>query len=69
MTHIPFVITGVMAGIIGCLGEMMVVHNFSVNPKGRIGDAVTGVAMDNIMTTLGASIVAIMGGIFLEVTH
>ncbi len=65
LTHIPFVITGVMAGIIGCLGEMMVVHNFSINPKGRIGDGIVGVSMDNIVTTLGAAIVAIMGGIFL----
>jgi len=65
MTHMPFVITGILAGIIGCLGEMLVVHNFSINPKGRIGDAIVGVAMDNIITTLGASIVAIMGGIFL----
>lgn len=65
LTHIPFVVTGIMAGLIGCFGEMMVVHNFSVNPKGRIGDAITGVAMDNIVTTLGAAIVAIMGGIFL----
>ena len=44
---------------------MMVVHNFSVNPKGRIGDAIVGVAMDNIVTTMGAAIVAVMGGIFL----
>ncbi|MFA6161193.1 MAG: hypothetical protein WC766_03365 [Patescibacteria group bacterium] len=65
LTHTPFVITGILAGIIGCMGEMIVVHNFSVNPKGRIGDAVVGVAMDNIVTTLGASIVALMGGIFL----
>ena len=65
LTHIPFVITGVLAGLIGCFGEMMVVHNFSVNANGRIGDAIVGVAMDNIVTTLGASIVAIMGGIFL----
>lgn len=65
LTHIPFVVTGIMAGLIGCFGEMIVVHNFSVNPKGRIGDAIVGVAMDNIVTTLGASIVAIMGGIFL----
>jgi len=65
LTHIPFVIAGIMAGVIGCFGEMIVVHNFSVHPKGRIGDAVVGVAMDNIVTTLGASIVAIIGGIFL----
>lgn len=65
LTHIPFVITGIMAGLIGCLGEIIVVHNFSVNPKGRIGDAIVGVSMDNIVTTLGASVVAIMGGIFL----
>lgn len=65
LTHIPFVITGVLAGIIGCFGEMLIVHNFSVNPKGRIGDAIVGVAMDNIVTTLGASLVALMGGIFL----
>jgi hypothetical protein len=65
LTHIPFVVTGILAGLIGCFGEMIVVHNFSVNPKGRIGDAIVGVAMDNIVTTLGASVVAIMGGIFL----
>ncbi len=65
LTHIPFVVTGIAAGIIGCLGEMIVIHNFSVHPKGRIGDAIVGVAMDNIVTTLGASVVAIMGGIFL----
>jgi hypothetical protein len=65
LTHLSFVLTGILAGVIGCLGEMLVVHNFSVNPKGRIGDAIVGVAMDNIVTTLGASIVAVMGGIFL----
>lgn len=65
LTHIPFVVTGILAGLIGCLGEMIVIHNFSVNPKGRIGDAIVGVSMDNIVTTLGASIVAMMGGIFL----
>lgn len=65
ISHISFVISGVFAGIIGCLGEIIVVHNFSVNPNGRIGDAIVGVAMDNIVTTMGASIVAIMGGIFL----
>jgi len=61
----PFVIAGILAGVIGCLGEIIVVHNFSVNPSGRIGDAIVGVAMDNIVTITGASIVAIMGGIFL----
>ncbi|MFH0834711.1 MAG: hypothetical protein V2A63_05005, partial [Patescibacteria group bacterium] len=65
MFGIPFVVTGVAAGLIGCFGEMVVVHNFSVHPRGRIGDAIVGVAMDNIVTTLGAAIVAIMGGIFL----
>lgn len=65
LTHTPFVITGIAAGLIGCFGEMLVVHNFSVHPRGRIGDAIVGVAMDNIVTTLGAAIVAIMGGIFL----
>jgi len=65
LTHIPFVVTGIMAGLIGCFGEMVVIHNFSIHPKGRIGDAIVGVAMDNIVTTLGAAIVAIMGGIFL----
>lgn len=65
ITHTPFVIAGVLAGIIGCLGEMLVVHNFSVNPNGRIGDAIVGVAMDNIVTISGASIVSVMGGIFL----
>ena len=65
LTHIPFVVIGILAGLIGCFGEMIVIHNFSVNPKGRIGDAIVGVAMDNIVTTMGAAIVAIMGGIFL----
>lgn len=65
ITHLPFVIGGVLTGIIGCLGEMIVVHNFSINPNGRIGDAIVGVAMDNIVTISGASIIAIMGGIFL----
>ena len=64
LTHIPLVLSGLAAGIIGCFGEMLIVHNFSIHPKGRIGDAVVGVAMDNIMTTLGAAVVAIMGGIF-----
>jgi Ca2+/Na+ antiporter len=65
ITGIPFVLAGVLAGVIGCLGEILVVHNYSIHPKGRIADALTGVAMDNIVTTMGASIVAIMGGIFL----
>ena len=65
LTHLPFVVTGVMGGIIGCFGEMLIVHNFSVHPHGRIGDAIVGVAMDNIMTMLGASLVATIGGIFL----
>ena len=65
ITNLPYVITGIAAGIIGCLGEMMVVHNFTVHPHGRIGDAIVGVAMDNIVTTLGASIVALLGGVFL----
>jgi hypothetical protein len=62
---IPVVIGGTLAGIIGCLAEMIVVYKFTVNPMGRIGDAVVGVAMDNIITIIGASIVAIIGGIFL----
>lgn len=65
LTNIPAVIAGALAGIIGCLGEMLVIHNYSVNPKGRIGDALVGVGMDNIVTTAGAAIVAMMGGIFL----
>ena len=65
ITHISPVIVGTFAGLIGCLGEMLVIHNYTVNPKGRIGDALIGVGMDNIVTTAGAAIVAIMGGIFL----
>ena len=65
ITHIPPVITGAFAGLIGCLGEILVIHNYSINPKGRIGDALVGVGMDNIVTTAGAAIVAMMGGIFL----
>ncbi|QQG41823.1 MAG: hypothetical protein HYV90_00725 [Candidatus Woesebacteria bacterium] len=65
ITNLPTVVAGVFAGLIGCLGEMLVVHNYSISPKGRIADAIVGVGMDNIVTTIGASIVAIMGGIFL----
>lgn len=65
ITNIPVVFAGVLAGVIGCLGEMLVVHSYSINPQGRIADALVGVGMDNIVTTMGASIVAIMGGIFL----
>lgn len=65
MAHLPYVVAGMAAGLIGCFGEMLVIHNFSVHPRGRIGDAITGVAMDNIVTTMGAGIVAILGGIFL----
>ena len=36
-----------------------------MHPDGRLGDAIVGVSMDNIVTTMGAAIVAIMGGIFL----
>lgn len=65
ITKIPSVVSGVAAGLIGCLGEIIATHKHTVNPTGRIGDAVVGVAMDNIVTIIGASIVAIMGGIFL----
>ncbi|MBI3954961.1 hypothetical protein HY338_00830 [Candidatus Gottesmanbacteria bacterium] len=65
IAHIPPVITGAFAGLIGCLGEILVIHNYTVHPKGRIGDALIGVGMDNIVTTAGAAIVAMMGGIFL----
>ena len=65
ITGVSFVLAGILAGVIGCMGEIIVVHNFTVNPKGRIGDALVGVAMDNIVTIMGASIVALMGGIFL----
>jgi Ca2+/Na+ antiporter len=65
LANVPVVIAGILAGIIGCLGEMLVIHNFTVHPKGRIGDAVVGIAMDNLFTTIGASFVAVLGGIFL----
>jgi hypothetical protein len=65
ITKIPYMITGVITALIGCLGEMAVIHNFTVHPKGRLADAVTGVAIDNIVTTMGASFIAILGGIFL----
>lgn len=65
VTGMPYVVAGILAGLIGCMGEMLVIHNYTVNPKGRIGDALVGVGMDNIVTTMGAAIVAVMGGIFL----
>lgn len=68
VAHIPYVLSGALAGIFGCLGEMLVVHNYTIHANGRLGDAIVGVAMDNIVTILGAAIVAIMGGIFLGST-
>lgn len=65
ITGIPVIIAGVLTGLIGCLGEIIVVHRYSVNPKGRLGDALVGVGMDNIVTTLGAALVSLIGGIFL----
>ena len=65
ITHIPYVVAGTLAGLVGCLGEMLVVHNYSIHQNGRLGDAIVGVAMDNIVTIMGASLVAILGGIFL----
>jgi hypothetical protein len=63
--RIPLFVVGTASGIIGCLGEMIVIHNFSTQGNGRLGDALTGVVMDNIVTIMGASIVAMIGGIFL----
>lgn len=62
---IPYVLSGALAGLIGCLGEMIVIHNYSIHQNGRLGDAIVGVTMDNIVTIMGASIVSIIGGIFL----
>lgn len=44
---------------------MLVIHNYSIHSNGRLGDAIVGVAMDNIVTIMGAAIVSVMGGIFL----
>jgi len=65
ITKIPFVISGVFTGIVGCLSEIIVIHNFTIHPKGRLSDAIIGIAMDNIVTTMGASFIAVLGGIFL----
>lgn len=65
ITKVPFVVTGIATALVGCLGEMTVIHNFTINPNGRLADAVVGVAMDNIVTTMGAAFIAIIGGIFL----
>jgi len=65
ITHFPYVLAGVITALIGCLGEMVVIHDFTVHPKGRITDALIGIAMDNIVTTMGAAFIAILGGIFL----
>jgi len=65
LTGVPYVITGIATALVGCLGEMIVIHNFSINPKGRLADALTGVAMDNVVTIIGACLIALMGGIFL----
>ncbi len=65
ITKLPYVLVGVLTALIGCLGEIMVIHSFTVNPNGRVADAIIGVAMDNVVTTMGAAFVAILGGIFL----
>lgn len=65
ITHMPFILVGTLSGIIGCLSEMLVVHHYTVNPTGRIGDALVAVGMDNVVTILGAMVVAVIGGIFL----
>jgi Ca2+/Na+ antiporter len=65
MSGIPYVITGIATALVGCLGEMIVIHNFSIHPKGRLADAITGVVMDNVVTIIGACLIAILGGIFL----
>lgn len=65
LTGVPFVLTGIATALVGCLGEMIVIHNFSVNPKGRLADAITGVVMDNVVTIIGACLISIIGGIFL----
>lgn len=65
LSGFPFILTGIITALVGCLGEMIVIHNFTVNPQGRIGDALTGVVMDNVVTVIGAAIIALMGGIFL----
>jgi Ca2+/Na+ antiporter len=61
----PLFLAGALSGLVGCLGEIVVIHNFTVHPKGRLGDALVGLGMDNIVTLIGASIVAILGGVFL----
>jgi len=65
LLSIPYVVSGTIAGLIGCLGEMIVIHNYSIHQNGRLGDAIVGVAMDNIVTIMGASVVSLIGGIFL----
>ncbi|MFZ5392406.1 MAG: hypothetical protein ACOZAR_04435 [Patescibacteria group bacterium] len=65
LTGVPYVLTGIITALVGCLGEMIVIHNFSVNPKGRLADAITGVVMDNVVTIIGACLISIIGGIFL----
>ena len=62
---LPPTVAGTLAGVIGCLGEILVVHNYTIHQNGRIADAVVGVAMDNIVTISGAAVVAILGGIYL----
>jgi uncharacterized membrane protein len=65
ITGLPFVISGVLTGVVGCLGEILVIHDYTTNPNGRIGDALVGIGMDNIVTIMAAAVVAIIGGIFL----
>jgi len=62
---IPVTVAGSVAALIGCLGEMAVIHDFSVHPHGNVMDAVTGVAMDNFVTLIGACSIALLGGIYL----
>ncbi len=65
LTGVPYVLTGIGTALVGCLGEMIVIHNFSVHPKGRLADAITGVVMDNVVTIIGACLISLIGGIFL----
>ncbi len=65
LTNIPIEVLGMATALVGCLGEMIVIYDFSVHQSGTIIDAITGVTMDNFLTIIGTCFIALIGGIYL----
>ncbi len=65
LTNIPIEVLGMATALVGCLGEMTVIYDFSIHQSGTIIDAITGVTMDNFFTIVGTCLIALIGGIYL----